>query len=146
VATWAVAKVSQDGVLLAWASGPVGKDLPNTIAAAENVAVLAAATVSSSVKEARSDCQGVSGLQDKPLHVVSHRASMYAGVRRQILGKSSDNFKVSKVQAHVDINSSLTGEAKYNAIGNDFADRVAKAEAASLPRPSESELQEWLRQ
>jgi hypothetical protein len=146
VATWAVVKTSQDGVLLAWASGSVGKDLPNTIAAAERVGVLAAGTISQSVKEARSDCLAVSGLQDKPMHVVSHRSSMYSGVHRQILGRSADEFKVSKVQAHMDIDAAPTDEARYDAIGNDFADRVAKAESASLPRPSDLELQEWSRQ
>ncbi len=54
-ASWAVVKLSEDGVVLAWARGPVGKLLPSSSPASENVAVLAAATLTQRVEEARSD-------------------------------------------------------------------------------------------
>ncbi len=53
---------------------------------------------------------------------------------------------MSKVPGHVDLNSPMTDEERYNAVGNDFADRVAKAAAAALPRPSDAEQQEWQNQ
>ena len=43
IAAWAVVKVSRDGVLLAYARGAVGRELPRTSPASENVAMLAAA-------------------------------------------------------------------------------------------------------
>ncbi len=61
-AGWAILKLSEDGVVLAWARGPVGKLLPSTSPASENVAVLAAATLTPGVDEARSDYKALEGI------------------------------------------------------------------------------------
>ncbi len=108
--------------------------------------MLAAATLSATVSEARSDYKGLEDLQNRALHAVSHRASLYAGVHRQIRGRAPPGFRVSKVKGHASLDDSMTAEDKFNAVGNDFADRTAKAAAARLPRPSDAELAEWQQQ
>jgi hypothetical protein len=60
-AGWAVLKLSDDGVVLAWARGPVGKLLPSTSPASGNVTVLAAATLTQGVEETSSDYKALEG-------------------------------------------------------------------------------------
>ena len=124
-------KVSQDGVLLAWAAGAVGRDMPNTSPASENVAALAAATLSPTITQARSDYKGLEGLQDRDLHAISNRRSPYAGVHKLIRGKAPSGFSVTKVPGHIRPEDCVTDADRLNAIGNDMADRTAKAMAHS---------------
>ncbi len=100
-AGWAILKLSEDGVVLAWARGPVGKLLPATSPAAENVAVLAAATLTSGVDEARSDYKALEGVEAQPLTRILSRTSLYAGVRRLIRGLAPRAFSVTHVPRHV---------------------------------------------
>ena len=55
-------------------------------------------------------------------------------------------FQASKVKGYVDLDTCETDEDKFAAIGNDFADRVAKAAALRLPRPSTAEQEDWNQQ
>ncbi len=143
---WSVVKVSMDGVLLAWAAGVVGRDLPATSPAAENTAGLAAATISSTVSEARSDYAGLDGLHLRSLRSLCNRKSPYAGVHRQIKGRAPPGFQVTKVAGHARLEDCRSDGERIDAIGNDFADRTAKAMALSRPQPSQTEVDEWLKQ
>ncbi len=87
-AGWAVLKLSEDGVVLAWARGPVGKLLPATPPASENVGVLGAATLTRRVDEARSDHKSLEGVELQPLEQVLSRKRMYSGIRRLIRGRA----------------------------------------------------------
>ncbi len=48
-----------------------------------------------------------------------------------------------KVKGHVNPEEASTARGRYEAIGNDFADRVARAAADAQPQPSQGELQQW---
>ena len=142
-AGWSVVKLSDDGVVLAWARGPVGKLLPATSPASEHVAVLAAATLSTRADEARSDYKGLEGLEQHPLERLLHRKSMYSGVKRLIRGLAPPPFKVVHVPGHVDPSSVDSAEERFNAIGNDAADVTAKGALDRYSKPSEREFVEW---
>ncbi len=146
IATWSVVKISMDGVLLAWAAGVVGRELPATSPAAENTAGLAAATISSTISEARSDYAGLEGLHLRSIRSLCNRKSPYAGVHRQIRGRAPSGFQINKVAGHASLEDCRSDDDRLNAIGNDFADRTAKALARARPQPSQSEVEEWQRQ
>ena len=69
------------GVLLGWARGSVGTQLPQTSPASENVAVLAAATIAQASITAHSDYSGVPGLENLGRDVITYRKSNYADVK-----------------------------------------------------------------
>ncbi len=142
-AGWAVVKVSRDGVVLAWARGVLGQQLPQSSPASENVAPLAAVLLSERVETAFSDFQGVIGLEQLPMQQLGHRKVIYAEVRVQTRGRAGPRFKVVKVPAHVDPDTCSDPEERYRALGNQRADEIAKAAALSQPGPSSAELEEW---
>ena len=142
-AGWAVVKLSEDGVVLAWARGPVGKLLPQTSPASENVAVLAAATLTQRVDEARSDYKALEGIESQGLDKLLHRKSTYAGVRRLVRGRAPSQFTVTHVPGHVDPDACDTAEERYNALGNQAADHIAKASLDRYCKASEREIFEW---
>ncbi len=84
-AGWAVLKLSHDGVVLGWARGVVGRQLPSSAAAGESVAALAAATISEEVQEARSDYQAYIGLESQPLDrwATGRRCTQESGSKRE---------------------------------------------------------------
>ena len=61
----------------------------------------------------------------------------------QILGRAPAGFRIVKVKGHADPDSAATSHERYLAMGNDHADRVARAAAADQPQPSPLELQEY---
>ncbi len=140
---WAVVKISTDGILLAWAAGVVGRGMPKSSPASENVAGLAAATLSPTIKEARTDYAGLEGLHNWSLHALSNRKSPYAGVHRQIRGRAPAGFTVVKVRGHAQLDDCRSHNEWLDAVGNDFADKTAKAMAHSRPQPSPAEIVEW---
>jgi hypothetical protein len=128
--------------------GVVGSGLPQTKPAAEHVAGLAAAAAPGGrVECALSDYQGLDHLQDKAPWIVYARQQIYAGVKLQILGRAPSGFTIEKVKGHADLNAAThTARERYLAIGNDHADRNARAAADQQPQPSAQELQEHQRQ
>ena len=144
---WAICKVSEEGELMGYMRGVVGSGLPQTSPAAEHVAGLAAAAAPGGlVACALSDYQGLAHLQDKAPWIVYARQQIYAGVKLQILGRAPRGFRIEKVKGHTELNATLTARERYLAIGNDHADRNARAAADQQPQPSAQELQEHERQ
>ncbi len=123
--------------------GPSGEAPPQTSPASENVAALAAATLTRTVDEARSDYKALEGIESQSLDRLLHRKSTYAGVRRLIRGRAPSQFKVTHVPGHVDPSTCTDAEERFNALGNDAADRVAKASLDRYSKPSDREFFEW---
>ncbi len=117
-AGWAVVKVSADGILLGWAKGGVGTQLPQTSPASEQVAMLATATLAKHTLAAHADYQGIESLEARPLDRISYRKSMYAGVHVEIRGRCPDGFTVHKVQGHVSPESCGSQDEWFEAVGN----------------------------
>ena len=117
-AGWAILKLSEDGVVLAWARGPVGKLLPATSPASENVGVLASATLTRGVEEARSDYKTLECAELQPLDKLLQRKGMYAGIRRLVRGRAPPHFGVTYVPGHVGPDSAVTSEERNNALGS----------------------------
>ncbi len=143
---WSVIKISQDGVLLAWMRGTVGNALPQTSPASEHVATLAAVTApGAGVTQANSDYKGLEHVEQMPAYAVYDRSQIYAGVKLEICGRMPSGFRVVKVKVkgHANPEEASTARGRYEAVGNDFADRVAKAAANAQPQPSQRELQQW---
>ncbi len=140
---WSVCKVSESGTLLGYMRGVVGSGLPQTSPASEHVAALAAAAAPGGrVSCALSDYKGLERLEDKAPWIVYARQQIYAGVKLQIRGRASKDFKIVKVKGHADLEAAQTERERYLAVGNDFADRNAKAAAAQLTQPTAQEIQE----
>ena len=141
---WSVVKVALDGVLLAWMRGVVGRALPQTSPASEHVAGVAAATApGGGITKVNSDYQGLEHVEEQPPHLLYSRSQLYAGPKMLIVGRRPPNFRIHKVQGHADIDGAPTARARFEAIGNDHADRVARAAASELTQPSPAELQQW---
>ncbi len=134
------------GVVLAWTSGRVGTQLPQTSPAAENVGALAAAALADLNTEAASDYKAIDGLMDATLRKVNSHRSPYAGVRRQIRGRAKAGFAISWCPGHVAEDTCESAEDLFKARGNDAADRVAKAEVALAPQPSQTGTEEYSKQ
>ncbi len=134
--------LSRDGILLASISGRVGGQLPQTSAAAENVAGLAAAA-QTGVTTVNSDYKNLSGVESLPDHIALHPKGMYSGVRRRIRGICSRAYMVTHCRGHVDPSSCTNSDDAYRAIGNGHADRVAGIAAAKTPLPSTREFEVW---
>ncbi len=145
-AGWAVVKASRDGVVLAWARGVLGRQLPQSSLAAENVAPLAAVLLSERVETAFSDFKGVVGLEQLPMQQLGHRKAIYAGVRVQTRGRAGPRFQAAKVPAHVEPDTCSDPEERYCALGNKKADEIAKGAALFQPGPSSAELEEWFQE
>jgi hypothetical protein len=60
----------------------------------------------------------------------------------QILGRAPAGFRIVKVKGHADPDAAATPHDRYLAIGNDHADRMARAAAENQPQPSQAELQD----
>ena len=88
---WAVCKVAGDGTLLAAVSGRVGRQLPQTSAAAEYVAGPMAASMST-VTVANSDYKNLDHVESMPSAAALHPKGMYSGIRRRIRGVRGPNF------------------------------------------------------
>ncbi len=141
---WAVCKIDERGQLLAWARGVVGRQLPQTSPASEHVATLAAATAPGGhVTRVNSDYKGLEHVEELQPHQLYARSQIYSGARQQLIGKMPAGFRVFKVQGHANVEAARTARERYEALGNDHADRVAKSAAARLPQPSPTELQAW---
>ena len=82
----------------------------------------------------------------RPHRQVHHRLRIYAGVRSHILGCMPQGFRVRKVRGHADVDAATSDRERFEAIGNDRADAVAKTAAAELRTPSKGELHEWEQQ
>ncbi len=134
--------MSRDGALLASISGRVGRQLPQTSAAAEYVAGLSAAA-QAGVTTANSDYNNLSGVEALPDDVALHPEGMYSGVRRRIRGICSRAYRVQHCRGHVDVATCSNAEDAFKAIGNQHADRIAGAAAATTARPSQGELDTW---
>ena len=148
-AGWSVIKMSQDGVLLGWVRGRVGQQLPATSPASEHVAALAATAFVGATPAATafSDYQGLHALEEKPMHTITYRKSIYSGIRVQIKARAPPGFKICKVQAHVDPQACTDPRARYLALGNEAADRIAKGAAMeSTGGPTSAELESWERE
>ena len=141
---WSVVKVSQSGILQGYIRGVVGSGLPQTSPASEHVACLAAAAApGGQVSCALSDYKGLEHLEAKAPWTVYNRQQIYAGVKLQIRGKAPNDFKVEKVKGHARVEEASTEREKYLAVGNDYADRTAKAAADQQPQPTAHQLQEY---
>ena len=145
-AGWSVVKMSEDGVLLGWAAGRVGQQLPQTSPAGEHVAFLATTSLSAAVTEVCTDYQGLTGVQEVTTATLCHRKAVYSGVRRTIRGKAPPRMKVRKVKAHVSVSECSTAGELRDKLGNDAADRMAKYGAMQGTGPSQHELEEWDRE
>ncbi len=141
---WAVAKVNEQGDLLAAVSGTVGRQLPQTPAAAEYIAALVASEFPR-VQIAFSDYKNLHCLESLPLAAALHPKGVYSGIRRRIRGGMAQGFKIQHCKGHVDPDSCRDDpEARFKAQGNGHADRVAGAAAAATQQPSQTERQRWL--
>jgi hypothetical protein len=140
---WAVVKIAPDGTLLASLSGRVGRQLPQTSAAAEYTAGLAAAQ-QEQVDEVHSDYKNLSGVEALPDHIALHPKGMYSGIRRRIRGICSRAFRVNHCSGHVDPSTCTNSDDLYKALGNGHADRIAGIAAAKTPLPSQREMQVWI--
>ena len=142
-AGWAIVKLSRDGVVLGWMKGPVGRQLPQSSPASEHIAALALATHATSAVDALSDYKGLEHFEDAPQDVISRRQSIYSGVRVQIRARAPQGFRVVKVAAHV-VQESCTSEVdRFRALGNDWADRLAKEAALETQSPTSEQLQQY---
>ncbi len=96
---------------------------------------------------AYSDYLGLDGLEGKPMHTITYRKSIYAGVRVQIKARAPEGFRICKVPAHIDPETCTEPRARFLALGNAAADRIAKGAAlASAGGPTPAELEDWERQ
>ncbi len=139
---WSICKVSRDGVLLGWLRGSVGGQLPQTSPASEHVAVLALAMRAAHHVEALSNYKGLEGLEDAPSDVISYRKSIYSGLKLQARARAPKGFKVVKVQGHANVEACDTPADRFRAIGNDFADQIAKGAAMNTPSPTQAQMRE----
>ena len=140
---WAVIKMSENGDLLATASGRVGRQLPQTAAAGEYVAALVASGFQRATV-AYSDYKNLSGIESIPIEAALHPKGTYSGIRRRIRGGMAPEFRIKYCKGHVDVQSCQgDAEAIFLALGNGHADRVAGAAAAATQRPSSEELRIW---
>ena len=139
-AGWAVCKISRDGALLGWMRGPVGGQLPQSAGAAEHVAALALATRAEQAVEALVDYKGLENLQDASVDVISYRKNIYSGLKLQARARAPQGFKISKVKAHVNPDDCQDPVDKFRALGNDFADRLAKGAALNTQSPTREQM------
>ena len=139
---WAILKLSEDGGVLAWARGLTGKLLPATSNASENVSVLAAASFPR-VTETRSDYKALEAIEVQPMSRVLSRTSHYSGVRRLIRGLAPDRFTVTHVPGHASPDDAADAEERFNALGNNAVDLVAKGSVDRAARPSDSDVTDW---
>ncbi len=142
-AGWSVVKISTEGVVLAWARGVLGTQLPQSSPAAENLAVLAAMTSSKRLSPVLSDYQGVAGLVARPPREVGHRKALYAGVRLLARSQAEGEVEVLKVKAHANPDAVDDPRDKYLAMGNQAAAEIAKSAALLQAGPSEGGFRQW---
>ena len=69
-AGWAVCKVSEDGVLLAYIRGRAGQKVPQTSPATEHLGVLKAASIGTEVTKANSDYKGFGHIEATPMECI----------------------------------------------------------------------------
>jgi hypothetical protein len=119
---------------------PVAAPLPQTPQAAEFMVV---ALVQQMAAQGRTidlalDCLNVVRDLNSPFSVAAGARRMQAGISRLALtdGNWKRQVTVRKVKAHVDPAKAPTEDARQDAIGNNWADREAKAAAAMHPQPS----------
>ncbi len=93
-AAWAVVKINDEGELMAWASGRVGDQLPQTSPAAENVGTLASALLAAPLTKSMRDYKAMNHIEDQGLRWVGNHRAPYAGVRRQVRGRAKQGFHV----------------------------------------------------
>jgi rubredoxin len=103
----------------------------------------AAAAPGASVTQANSDYKGLEHVELLPSHVLYDRNQIYAGVKLEICGRKPSGFSAVKVKGHSDPEEASTARGRYEAIGNDFADKVARAAAEAQARASQEELRQW---
>ncbi len=82
-------------MLLGWARGVVGQQLPPTSPASEHVAALAASTLVGATPAATafSDYIGLEALEAQPLNTITYRKSIYAGVRLQMRARAPSGLR-----------------------------------------------------
>ena len=87
MAGWAVVSLTANGELYAVISGRVGRRLPQTSAAAEHVASLAACEHCTRMTTAMTDYAGLVDLPQWPPSKLYDRTSYYAGVNALSVGR-----------------------------------------------------------
>ena len=130
---WAVCKVSEDGVLLAYIRGRAGKQVPQTSPATEHLGVLKASTISDEVEKVNSDYKGLDRIETMPPECILHHRSLYAGLKRRIMALKPPRMQVEHCKAHVNPDLCTNRRDKFLALGNQHADRVAQQAAAQPP-------------
>jgi predicted secreted protein len=105
--------------------------------------MLALATNATSAVDALSDYKGLERFEEAPQDVISRRQSIYSGVKVQLRARAPKGFRVVKVAAHVAQEDCTSAEERYRALGNEFADRLAKEAALKTQSPTNAQLQQY---
>ena len=80
----------------------------------------------------------------QPLTQLLHKQSLYAGVKKLIYGKSPEGFRITKTNGHADpYRFAIGSPERFQAFGNEAADRNAKAGALLHGQPRDEEVQKF---
>jgi len=142
-ASWAILELDDNGCPVAWVYGAVPRDLPQTPQAAEYLAAVYAAHFVQAPSILHDDCANVvRDMQPGRLEVVNERCAYAAVLAHANTAETRAFLTTVKVKAHVD-HWGLSGDERWKAIGNGFADKFALAAEYSIhPQPTAELIQD----
>jgi hypothetical protein len=135
-ASWGVVEVDEDGKAIAGWMGVVPSDMLQTSQAGEYMAAAYAAQVAMGETVLHDDCSNVVRDLLRDTHLLNNESRAYAAPAMKVADWDHyGQMEVIKVKAHVSFQG-LEGEDLFRAVGNDAADKFAKAATKIHPQPS----------